>query len=266
MLKQVVTVFILACVLLIGVAADNGKAVPAASPAAASGAAATTVQQAQSLGTYGDFSRMFERSAGQFWSGNWRNQWAWEPQGGGVSHIRWGDPGSWPPANYEKFEMSDDGQWILLDGFGNNSGFLKQRVTREQIGDVACRNMKPLPKVEGGKQHYVKWNIQSEPYCLEAWGQILIPGGTNVDFYHKQVWFEPSGNWCDNKYFQDRICIKQYEVWKDNNDGNGNVGGPMQLRIERDHILAKGIGPAYIIHNYFPNNGWHADLRYYWTY
>ncbi|MGG3643571.1 hypothetical protein [Bacillus gobiensis] len=131
----------------------------------------TGIAQAQSLGTYGDYSRMFEKSAGQFWSGNWRNQWAWEPQGGGVSYIRWGDPDQWPLANYEKFEKSDDGKWILLDGFGSNTSFLKQRVTKEQIGDVSCRNMKPFQMVEGGKQHYVKWDIQSEPFCLEAWGK-----------------------------------------------------------------------------------------------
>ncbi|WP_213587631.1 hypothetical protein [Paenibacillus sp. J2TS4] len=64
----------------------------------------------------------------------------------------------------------------------------------------------------------MKWNIESEPYCLEATGQIIIPNG------------------------------------------------PMELRIERDHIFAKGLGPAYMIHNYFPNNGWEADLRYSWTY
>ncbi|ALC80598.1 MULTISPECIES: hypothetical protein [Bacillus] len=224
----------------------------------------TGIAQAQSLGTYGDYSRMFEKSAGQFWSGNWRNQWAWEPQGGGVSYIKWGDPDQWPPANYEKFEKSDDGKWILLDGFGSNTSFLKQRVTKEQIGDVSCRNMKPLQKVEGGKQHYVKWDIQSEPFCLEAWGQIINPNAPDVDFYHKQVWFGPSGPWCDNMYHQDKTCNKQYEVWKDNND-NGKIGGPMELRIERDNIFAKGMGPAYIIHNYFPNNGWHADMRYSWT-
>ncbi|MFG2056543.1 hypothetical protein ACGFI9_21220 [Micromonospora sp. NPDC048930] len=219
-----------------------------------------------SLGTYGDYSRMFERSAGQFWSGSWRNQWAWEPQGLNVSHIRWGDPAAWPPANYERFERSLDGQWVLLDGYGDNTGFLPQQVTRELIGDVNCQNMTALPW-DGGKQHYVKWNIQSTAYCLEAWGQILIPGGTPVDFYHKQVWFPPSPPTCNNMYYQNQTCIKQYEVWKDNNPGNGGVaGGPLELRHERDHILAKGLGPAYIIHNYFPNNGWQAELRYNWTY
>ncbi|MEW2357677.1 hypothetical protein [Spirillospora sp. NPDC029432] len=229
-------------------------------------ARAAAAPRAQDLGTYGDYSRMFERSAGQFWSGSWRNQWAWEPQGGNVSHIKWGDPDKWPPANYEKFERSADGQWVLLDGYGNDEGLLKQRVTKEQIGDVNCQNAKPIPSLDG-KQHYVKWDVQAEPYCLEAWGQIQVPGGTPVDFYHKQVWFPPSGPTCDNAYFQDWTCVKQYEVWKDNNPGNGGTaGGPLELRHDRDNIFAKGLGPAYIIHNYFPDNGWQADLRYSWTY
>ncbi|MGP3928977.1 hypothetical protein [Nonomuraea sp. KM88] len=218
---------------------------------------------AAGLGTYGDFSRMFDKSAGQFWSGSWRNQWAWEPKGGNVSQIRWGDPAKWPPANYEKFERVGD--WVKLDGYGNNEGMLKQRVTREQIGDVNCKNMKPLLSLDG-KQHYVKWTIQPEAYCLEAWGKILIPGGTDVDFYHKQVWFPPSGPTCANKYFAGRSCIKQFEIWKDNNRGNGDVGGPLELRHQRDNIFAKGMGPAFIIHNYFPNNGWQAELRQAWTY
>ena len=113
----------------------------------------------------------------------------------------------------------------------------------------------------------MKWNIQAEPYCLEAWSKILVPGGTDVDFHHQQVWFPPSGPTCDNAYFQDRICIEQYEVWKDNNPGNGGTaGGPLELRIERDNIFAKGLGPAYIIHDHVPNNGWQAELRYGWTY
>lgn len=214
--------------------------------------------------TYGEFSLMFEKSAGQFWSGDWKNQWAWEPQGNNVSYIRWGDPNQWPPNNYEKFELSKDKQWVLLDGYGNDQGLLKQRVDEEWIGDVNCKNLKPLPKVDGGKQHYVKWNIPAEPYCLIAKGKILNPDPKKtVQFEHKQVWFPPSGPTCSNKYFKNQICIKQYEVWTDNND-NGNVGGPMVERIRRDNIIAKGLGPAFIIHNYNPNNGWQAELRYTW--
>ncbi|MBF8194370.1 hypothetical protein ITP53_53690 [Nonomuraea sp. K274] len=228
----------------------------AAGPAQAASAA--------DLGTYGDFSQMFQRKAGQFTSGTWRNQWAWEPQGLNVSHIRWGDPDKWPPANYEKFERAGD--WVLLDGYGNNEGMLKQRVTKETIGDVNCQNKKPILSLTG-KQHYVKWDTPAEAYCLEAWGKILIPGGTDVDFYHKQVWFPPSAPNCANKFYQGRTCIKQFEIWKDNNPGNGGTaGGPLELRHQRDNIFAKGLGPAFIIHNYFPNNGWQAELRSSWTY
>ncbi|MEV0614194.1 hypothetical protein AB0I81_12790 [Nonomuraea sp. NPDC050404] len=230
-------------------------------------AACTTPVAAASagaLGTYGDYSRMFERSAGLFASGSWQNQWAWEPQGGNVSHIRWGDPGKWPPANYEKFERSGD--WVLLDGYGNADGMLKQRVTREQVGDVNCKNMKPLLSLSG-KQHYVKWDIQPEAYCLEAWGKILIPGGTDVDFYHKQVWFPPSAPNCANTFHQGKTCVKQFEIWKDNNPGNGGTaGGELELRHQRDNVFAKGMGPAFVIHNYFPNDGWQAELKSSWTY
>jgi len=238
---------------------------------------------ATNLGTYGDYSRMFERSAGRFGSSG---QWAWEPQTGlvgHVSHIRWGNPNSWPPDSYERFERSLDGQWVLLDGFGNSEGLLKQTVTLEMIGDVNCQNMVPLLPLTLGKQHYVKWNIPAEGYCLEAWGVIvakvpkitippdlegilgaLVPG-VPVSFHHKQVWFPP-GN-CSNATFSGRQCIKQYEVWKDDNPANGGTtGGPLELRIERDQILARGLGPAFIIHNYFPNNGWRAELNASWTY
>lgn len=228
--------------------------------------AAAGEASSQSLGTYGDYSRMFERSAGQFWSGDWRNQWAWTPQGGNVSYIRWGNPDSWPPNNYEKFMRSANGKWVLLDGYGNSSGLAKQRVTKEQIGDVNCQNMRPIPS-EGGRQHYVKWNIQPTAYCLEAWGKIVVPGSAPVDFYHKQVWFQPSGPTCSNGYYRNQTCIKQYEVWKDNNPANGGTaGGPLKVRNERDNIFAKGLGPAFIIHNYVPNNGWEAHLRNNWTY
>ncbi|MEV0830523.1 hypothetical protein [Nonomuraea rubra] len=56
---------------------------------------------------------------------------------------------------------------MLLDGYGNAYGMLRQRVTKEQIGDVNCTSMKPLLSLTG-KQHYVKWNVPSEACCLEV--------------------------------------------------------------------------------------------------
>lgn len=207
---------------------------------------------------YGEFSRMFDRAAGQYWAdGAVAGQWAWEPQGASVSHVRWGDPTVWPPSSYERFERSGD--WVLLNGYGDSTQFLPLHVTQEKIGDVNCQNMTPLPDI-GGKQHYVQWNIPSSAYCLEAWGYLDYQG-TQIDFYHKQVWFPPSLPTCNNPYFTGQVCIKQFERYSDN---NGNPGGPLIERHWRDHILAKGKGPAYIVHNW--DNGWHADGRFYWTY
>lgn len=208
---------------------------------------------------YGEFSRMFDRAAGQYWSGGAvSGQWAWEPQSATVSHIRWGDPATWPPVNYERFTRSGD--WVLLDGYGDNSGlFLPLVMTLETIGDINCQNMTALPSA-AGKQHYVKWEIPSPAYCLEAWGYLTYQG-TRIDFYHKQVWFPPSPPNCNNNYFVNQVCVKQYERYSDN---NGNPGGPLIERHHRDHILAKGKGPAFIVHDW--QTGWQARGRYFWTY
>lgn len=246
------------------------------------------------LGTFNDLSGIFKRSAGQFTSsgGGWKNQWAYEPQTfnedgsissapGAESFIRWGDPANWPPSSYEKFERSDDGEWILLDGFGDSSTgqFLKQRVTREVISDINCvDNRKELPLAEPemidgqlvGKQHYVKWQIQPVAYCLEAWGFIEIPGGENVNFYHRQAWFPPSGPTCSNPYMSGQVCVKQFEVWEDDNPANvPNSYGPgsqpgLNLIHRRDNILAMGKGHSFIHTNYLANN-WTAFGSAYWT-
>lgn len=209
--------------------------------------------------TYDQFSRILDRSAGQYWSGGAvSGQWAWEPQSSSVSRIRWGDPATWPPNNYERFERSGD--WVLLEGYGDDTGqFLPQVVTSEKIGDINCTNMQTLPSA-GGKQHYVKWGIPGAAYCLEAWGYIDYQG-TQIDFYHRQVWFPPSGPTCANTYFVNQICVKQYEIWRDN---NGNPGGPLVQRHHRDHILARDLGMAFIVHDW--QTGWEAHGRYYWTY
>lgn len=211
------------------------------------------------VSTYAEYSMHDQRRAGQLWSGGAAaSQWAWAPQPDGSSHIRWGDPTAWPPPNYERFRRVGD--WVLLEGYGDDSGaFARQVVTREQAGDINCANPVPIPLDPQGRQHYVKWVIPTSPYCIQSWGYIDYLG-TRVDFYHKQVWFPPSGLTCTNAYISNRQCIKQHERWSDN---NGNPGGPLVQRHYRDNILAKGIGPGFIIHNW--DNGWHADLRYWWA-
>jgi hypothetical protein len=47
---------------------------------------------------YGQYSLMFEKSAGQYWAGGAAaGQWAWTPLTATTSDISWGDPKAWPP-------------------------------------------------------------------------------------------------------------------------------------------------------------------------
>lgn len=209
--------------------------------------------------TYDQYAMLNTRHAGQIWADNaLASQWAWTPQDSTTSHISWGEPANWPPDNHERFVRVGD--WLLLEGFGNNAGvFAPQVVTRETIGDVNCANQRTLPVDPARRQHYVRWDIPTSPYCLQAWGYIDYLG-TRVDFYHRQVWFPPSApGACRNAYFTGQTCIKQWEIWRDN---NGNPGGPLIERHRRDNVLAKGIGPGFILHDY--RTGWHADLRHHW--
>jgi hypothetical protein len=209
--------------------------------------------------TYGDYSQMTTRHAGQIWSGGQpASQWAWNPTGVD-SRISWGDPTAWPPPSYEQFTRSGD--WVLLAGYGDNTGLAApQTVTSERIGDINCANSAPIPPDPQGRQHYVKWSTPTTAYCLEAWGYITYQG-TRVDFYHRQVWFPPSPTGaCANAYITGVTCIKQWEIWRDN---NGQPGGPLVEVHRRDNILAAGIGPGFILHNY--RTGQHMDLKFHWT-
>lgn len=214
--------------------------------------------------TWNDYSRMFSRSAGQFWaSGTVAGQWAWSPQAGGSSDIAWGDPATWPPRYGEKFLLSADGAWVLIDGYSDGTGLPVrnvQRVNHESIGDANCENLRPIPN-DRGLQHYAKWNIPTEGYCLFAEGTIQGPnpdGSTfTVHFAHRQRWSPPRP--CSNASFSGRTCIAQREEWWDDN------GSPFALRIDRVQQLARGLGPAFTIRQTFPTP-WAADGRYFWDY
>jgi hypothetical protein len=225
--------------------------------ATAPGSSADDAEQAQAE-TYADYSMLFERSAGQYWSGDQvAGQWAWNPQSDSESHISWGDPAAWPPTYGEEFVH--DGDWVVLEGWHDNGTFYRLDLTTERIGDGNCENMEDLP-VDGPGQHYVQWEIPTEAYCLEAVGVIVEESsGIEIDFSHTQIWSPPAP--CANEYYTDQTCIKQWESWSDN---NGSPGEPVELRLERDQYIAKGIGMAFMIDQTFPTS-WRADLRSNWN-
>ncbi len=235
--------------------------------AALLGAAGTvTVSRASDASTttaaaedYGQYSLMFERSAGQYWAGGAAaGQWTWSPQSDTVSDVSWGDPKTWPPKSAERF--IHDGDWVLLDGYNDGAGrplTQIQRVTHEQIGSANCTGMQPIPSA-GDKQHYVKWTIPSTGYCLDATGTIQPPNGsTTVNFRHVQQWSPPHA--CSNPYFANQTCITQHEQWWDDNRH------PYSLQLDRTLEIARGLGAGFTNHTTVPVT-WTANARYYWHY
>lgn len=206
---------------------------------------------------YGQYSRMAERSAGQYWAdGKVAGQWAWKPQSSTTSGISWGDPATWPPSYSETFVHRDG--WVMLDGWADNGTYYKLRITKEQIGDARCENLRPL--ASSGAQHYVKWDIPATAYCLKAWGTITEESsGKVVTFGHTQIWSPPAP--CSNAYDRGQTCIKQWESWWDD---QGTPGKPITRKLDRDQFIAKGIGMAFKIQQYFPKS-WRADLHDHWT-
>jgi hypothetical protein len=221
--------------------------------------AGTTGATAAVAENYGQYSLMFERSAGQYWAGGTAaGQWAWTPLSATTSDISWGDPKAWPPKSAERFIHSGD--WVLLDGYNDGAGrplTQIQRVSSEKIGDANCGKMTTLASA-GGKQHYVKWNIPATGYCLDATGTIKPPNGsTTVHFRHVQKWSPP--HTCSNPYFSGQTCITQFEQWWDDNQH------PYSLQLQRSLEIARGKGPAFTNHTTVPVT-WNADARYYWHY
>jgi len=207
------------------------------------------------LGTYADFSRITERSAGQFGPpGQPPSQWSWRTDGPGEYSISWDKD---EPESRERFIRSGDGTWLLLDGWSDNGTYYRQRVTSESRGDGNCSNMTAIPP-DGGRQHYVQWNVPGESYCLDVHGTITEQSsGKRFNFRHRQVWSPPTP--CSNKEFPGRVCIKQHEIWWDDNQH------PMRVTLDRDQYLAKGLGMAFTIVQRQPTP-WSAELRNVWTY
>ena len=212
--------------------------------------------------TYDQYSLMYQKSAGQLVdsAGTPASQWAWRPGDAGQSVIRWDLPSNWdnPADGLEHFVR--DGDWLYLDGYENQSTgtFNPQRVTSERVGDANCANLVELPS-HGGQQHYVRWNIPAQGYCLVAEGTITTPAGA-VKFKHQQVWSPPTT--CQTRFFGAVRCVQQHEKWWDDN------GHPYSLRIERSAFLGKGLGMGLAIHSTVGDGvpiDWRADLRNVWT-
>ncbi|WP_199565408.1 hypothetical protein [Spongiactinospora rosea] len=220
-------------------------------------AATTAPAQAAVTENWGQYSRMMERSAGQHWAdGQAAGQWTWKPLSADTSEVSWGDPKKWPPKSAEKFIHSGD--WVMLDGWRDNGTYYTVRVTKEQIGDAGCGNLRTI--ATSGRQHYVKWDIPGQAYCLKAWGKITEQSsGKVVDFGHTQIWHPPAP--CSNRYLQNQTCIKQWESWWDN---QGEPGGPITKKLERDQHIARGKGMAFVIQQFFPKP-WKSEARSYWN-
>ncbi|MET8007189.1 hypothetical protein [Nonomuraea glycinis] len=206
---------------------------------------------------YGQYSRIAARSAGQYWAdGKVAGQWAWKPLSATTSEISWGDPKTWPPNYGEKFVR--DGDWVTLDGWSGNGTYYRLRVTKEQIGDAKCENLRTF--ATSGPQHYVKWDIPATGYCLKAWGTLTEESsGKVIKFGHTQIWSPPAP--CSNQYISGQTCIKQWESWWDN---KGDLSGPITRKLDRDQYIARDKGMAFRIHQYFPKT-WKAEARSYWT-
>lgn len=229
--------------------------------AAAMATSAAPVASAATVETWGDFSGMFRRSAGQYFAGGTvAGQWAWAPQTDPTrSDISWGDPKAWPPASAERFQLTGD--YVYLEGYsagqGKPSTYL-EKTTQEWVGDANCGNMVSLTPDPLGRQRYAKWVTPSTGYCLRAKGKITYANGVAfADFEHVQRWSAPA--LCSNRYIAGARCIAQTEQYSDSN------GHPFKLLIDRSAKIAKGKGMAFAIHQTYPSV-WDADGRYYWTY
>lgn len=213
---------------------------------------------AQAAGpTYGDFSMMFQRSAGQYAPpGEKAFQWAWSPQSATESQISWGDPVAWPPSYAEHFLRSGD--WVLLDGWGGNGTYYTERVTSESLCQgSACT---PIPS-DGGRQHYVRWSVPSSDYRLVAEGTVTEQSsGKTFRFKHEQTWHAPAP--CSSARFGARTCVTQSESWWDDKDLP--AGSPIRETKRRDIRIARGLGMAFTIDQQV-ESPWHAEATAYWN-
>lgn len=230
--------------------------VAALCPAAARAAPAARIQL--SVETWGDYSRMFERSAGQYWSQSAVDgQWTWDPKSATESHISWGHPSAWPPPYVERFIR--DGDWVRLDGWWDNGTYYTLRTAAEWTADADCKTNRTALAADGS-QRYVRWVVPTASYCLFAVGTVTEgSSGKVVAFAHEQVWSrEP----CANSHLGTRACLKQVERWWDDN------ASPWREKVSRSQHIGKGVGMTYLITSYQPGTTKitsTSSLKYAWT-
>ncbi|NLU67145.1 hypothetical protein [Streptomyces sp. HNM0574] len=240
--------------IVLGVVAVGALA--AAGTVTAVGAEGDASADGKAVGTYAEFSRLDQRSAGQFGAGDAvAGQWSWRTEPSGEFSVNWDQE---RPENRERFRRSADGEWLLLDGWGQKgTEYYEQRVTEEKAGDANCAGMKAIPS-EDARQHYVRWNIPAEGYCLDAKGTVQEEkGGKKINFRHRQVWSPPAP--CENARYKDQMCITQHEIWWDDNNH------PYEKTLDRKVQLAKGLGMAFRIDQSFPKP-WSAEMTRHWDY
>lgn len=215
--------------------------------------------------TYGDYSMMFTRSAGQYWAGaQVAGQWAWSPASPSESWVSWGDPKTWPPSYREKFVHTGD--WVLVDGWADNGTYYKLSTTTEWSAIGSCTGARTsFPP--GGAQHYVRWTVPTVGYCMFAEGTITEQSsGKVVRYRHEQTWSPPAACPANPNTTVKATCVKQTERWSDDN------GSPMAPRLLRDAWIAKGLGMAWSVRNHPVTAGlaspgsvtWRADGRFWW--
>jgi hypothetical protein len=218
--------------------------------------------------TFGAYSRIFERSAGQYWAGTQvGGQWAWSPQSSVESRISWGDPAKWPPIYSEQFILSGD--WLMLTGYFDNNTYYKIATTQDWTASgTDCSGTKTTYPLGGG-EHYVRWTIPTATgYCVFTEGTITEQLSEKVvHFRHEQLWYPPAPCPANPFITAAAVCIKHTERYSDDKPGSWGV------RLLRSGWSARGYGYAWRIENYnmaanpvSPGVAtWRADGRYYWS-
>jgi hypothetical protein len=199
---------------------------------------------------------MFQRAAGQYAaSDGTAYQWAWSPKSATESHMSWGDPKAWLPSAAEHFIHAGD--WVLLDGWGGNGTYYRQRATSETLFDGAGSNCVGFPSDSDD----VKWNVAAAAYRLRAVDAITEESsGRSFDFMHTATRGAPAP--CSNTRLGAQTCVTQTEAWSDNN--HLPPGTRVVETFRRTSTIAKGLGMSFVNDTQVPAT-WHVEATQYWN-